>query len=387
MADADPRRESAVPRLASIDVIRGTAMVLMAIDHVRVYAGVPADGVDPFVFFTRWVTHFCAPIFVFLAGTSAFLRRGSRAGLSRFLLTRGLWLVCLELTLIHFTWSFNPALMKDQMAGVIWMIGWSMILMAGLVRLPWLGVTIFGAGVVLGHNLIPPPGDSVSPLASIVYYGMARGPVDMGGDFSLMVLYSLVPWVGVMAMGYGFGRVVTRDPSRRDRLCLTLGLGATAAFVFLRALNLYGDPSPWTSDGRMPAALSFLNTTKYPASLLFLLMTLGPPLALLPLLERSTGALTRALAIFGRVPFFYYILHIPLIHLLAFGVSLVRTGEIVPWLFANHPMDPGPMPEGYRWSLGLLYLVWVIAVGILYVASRRFAAFKSKRRDWWLSYL
>lgn len=362
-------------------------MVLMAIDHVRVYAAVPAGGPDPAVFFTRWVTHFCAPSFVFLAGTSAFLRRGSRAALSRFLLTRGLWLVFLELTLIHFTWSFNPALMRDQMAGVIWMLGWSMILMAGLVRLPWIAVTIFGAGLVLGHNLIPPPGDSVSPLASILYYGMARGPVDIGGGLSLMVLYSIVPWVGVMALGYGFGRVLRLDPSRRDRVCLGIGLGAVAIFVLLRALNLYGDPAPWTSVGRMPAVLSFLNTTKYPASLLFLLMTLGPPLAFIPALERSAGALTRALSVFGRVPFFYYLLHIPLIHLLAVGVSLVRTGEIAPWLFANHPMNPGPAPEGYRWSLGLLYAVWAIAVGVLYVPCRRYAAFKSARRDWWLGYL
>jgi uncharacterized membrane protein len=190
-----------------------------------------------------------------------------------------------------------------------------------------------------------------------------------------------------MALGYAFGRVVRLDPPRRDRLCLMLGLGAVAAFVLLRAFNLYGDPAPWTSGGRMPAALSFLNTTKYPASLLFLLMTLGPAIALIPALDRSSGGLSRALAIFGRVPFFYYLLHIPLIHLLALGVSLVRTGEIAPWLFANHPMNPGPMPEGYRWSLALLYLVWAIAIGILYVPCRRYAAVRSRRRDWWLSYL
>ena len=362
-------------------------MLLMAIDHVRVYAGVPAGGADPAVFFTRWITHFCAPIFVFFAGTSAALRRGSAGSLSRFLLTRGLWLILLELTVIHFTWSFNPALMKDQMAGVIWMIGWSMVLMAGLVRLPWLGVTIFGAAVVFCHNLIPPPGDEVSPLASILYYGFARGPVDLGGGLSLMVLYSIVPWVGVMALGFAFGRVLKLDPSRRDRLCLAIGLGALAIFVLLRAFNVYGDPVPWAASGRMPAALSFLNTTKYPASLLFLLMTLGPPIALVPFLEKRSGPAAAVLAVFGRVPFFYYLLHIPLIHLLALGVSLLRFGEIVPWLFANHPMNPGPMPEGYRWSLGLLYLVWAAAVGILYVPCRRYAAFKSNRRDWWLGYL
>lgn len=362
-------------------------MVLMAIDHVRVYAGVPAGGADPAVFFTRWVTHFCAPIFVFLAGTSVGLRDGSPAERSRTLLIRGLWLVLLELTVIHFFWSFNLSMMTEQMAGVIWAIGWCMVLMAPLVRLRvWIVGTI-GVAIMFGHNLIAPPGDSVSRLGSVLYYGIAAGPLDVGGGVSLMVLYSIVPWIGVMAAGYGFSRIVGLEPAKRDRLCLAIGLAAVALFGVLRGFNLYGDPSPWSASGRLPAPLAFLNTTKYPASLSFLLMTLGPAIAAIPLLEKMRGVVAEAIALFGRVPFFYYLLHIPLIHILAIGVSLVRSGAAIPWLFTNHPMNPGPQPPGYRWSLGLLYVVWAIAVGLLYAACRWFDGFKARRRDWWLRYI
>lgn len=362
-------------------------MVLMAIDHVRVYAGVPAGGPDPAVFFTRWVTHFCAPAFVFLAGTSAMLGRRRGRELSGFLLTRGLWLVLLELTVIRLAWTFNPGLMQAQMAGVIWAIGCCLLLMAALVRLPVAAVAAVGAAIVFAHNLIPPSGTPVAPLARVLYYGMAGGPIELGGGWSLMVLYSIVPWVGVMALGYGFGAVLRLEPARRDLWCLRLGGGALALFVSLRAFNLYGDPSPWSAGGRLPALLSFLNTSKYPASLLFLLMTLGPLVALVPLLERAKGAVADALATFGRVPFLYYLLHIPLVHALAIVVSVVRTGGADPWLFANHPLNPGDVPADYRWTLGLLYLVWSLAVALLFVPCRWFAELKARRRDWWLGYL
>jgi len=197
-----------------------------------------------------------------------------------------------------------------------------------------------------------------------------------------MVLYSIVPWIGVMAAGYAFGQVVMEDRVRRDRACLTIGLGAIALFLVLRGFNRYGDPHPWSH-----TLLSFINTTKYPASLDFLLMTLGPTLALIPVLDSADGAVARALSVFGRVPFFYYALHIPLIHTLAVVVSIIREGSINPWLFTNHPAASPPAPDGYMWSLGLLYLVWAIAVGILYVACRWFVGVKARRTDWWLSYL
>jgi uncharacterized membrane protein len=389
-------------RQTSIDIIRGAVMVLMAIDHVRVYSGLPAGGPTAGIFFTRWITHFCAPAFVFLAGTSAFLYGQRHPGLPRFLVTRGIWLVLLELTVIRVMWTFNFEFDQYMLAGVIWVIGWSMILLAGLVRLPVAVVGAVGLAIIAGHNVLDGRfwqlAESMGErqwagLWKILYFSFFAGPVTLGaGGPPLMVLYSLVPWVGVTAAGYAFGGVVIGDAARRRRLCLGIGLSAIALFLVLRAFNLYGDPNPWglpSDEGRpaMAALLGFLNTTKYPASLLFLLMTLGPTIALIPLLETARGAVARSLAVFGRVPFFFYMLHIPLIHVLAIVVSVVTLGSISPWLFANHPMGNPPAPDGYTWSLGLLYLVWVAAIVLLYFPCRWFADLKARRHDWWLSYL
>ena len=378
-------------RISSMDVIRGAVMVLMAIDHVRVYSGLPAGGPTAGIFFTRWVTHFCAPAFIFLAGTSAFMYARRHPDVSRFLATRGLWLILLELTILRVAWTFNVEFGGYNMAGVIWVIGWCMIALALLVHLPLAAIAAFGLVIIAGHNifdLIQGAGStlaesSVSGLWKIVYLGFSAGPIVVGSDGpQLWVLYSLVPWVGVIASGYAFGAVLTLEPTRRRRICVSTGLAATAAFVVLRGLNLYGDPRPWGT-----GAIDFLNTTKYPASLLFLLMTLGPTIAVMPLLDEARGILARGLTVFGRVPFFYYVLHIPLIHVLAMIVSRARTGEVSGWLFANHPMAAGPPPEGYTWSLPLLYLVWVVAIVILYIACRWYADLKARRTDWWLRYL
>ena len=393
----------ATSRIASIDLIRGAVMVLMAIDHVRVFSGLPAGGPTPGIFFTRWITHFCAPAFLFLAGTSAFLYGRKHVDLSRFLLIRGAWLVLLELTVIRVAWTFNLDFMQYEMAGVIWVIGWCMILMAGLVKLPLRAVGAIGVGIIALHDLIGPrlPGlipalnGSLSGLWKILYVGFFAGPVRLGAEGpDLVVLYSLVPWVGVMAAGYAFGRIVTLEPARRDRLCLAIGLLATALFLVLRGINLYGDPRPWTvatpgPDGRppMPTPFAFLNATKYPASLAFLLMTLGPTLALVPLLQRARGALARWITVFGRVPFFFYVLHIPLIHTLALLVSKIRLGQVSPWLFTNHPMGNPPPPDGDTWSLPLLYVVWAAAILTLYLPCRWFADLKARRSDWWLRYV
>jgi uncharacterized membrane protein len=376
-------------RVRSIDIVRGAVMVLMAIDHVRVYAGVPAGGPDPAVFFTRWVTHFCAPAFVFLAGTSVFLqgRKVERGALARRLLLRGLWIILLELTVVRVAWGFNLHFERYLLAGVLWVIGWSMIAMALLVRLPTAVVGAFGVLLIAGHNLsafAPATMESLGEsrfawLWQILYFGGRVGP-------NLFVLYSIVPWVGVMAAGYAFGAVLTRDPATRRRLCLAIGLGAIVLFVVLRGLNLYGD-RPWSASESPPAWLAFLNTTKYPASLLFLLMTLGPVIAPMPALENARGRIAEWLTVFGRVPFAYYLLHIPLIHLLAVLISVVRTPEATPWLFGDHPLLPGPPPDGYRWSLGLLYAVTALAVFLLYFPCRALADLKARRRDWWLSYL
>jgi len=370
-------------------------MILMAIDHVRVYAGLPAGGPTPGIFFTRWVTHFCAPAFLFLAGTSAFFYGRRHADLSRFLLIRGAWLVLLELTVLRLGWTFNVDFVHYNMAGVIWAIGWCMILLAGLVKLPLRVVAAVGIVIIGAHNLLPlPQGEAVSGLWKILYVGFWAGPIQFGAQGpSLIVLYSIIPWIGVMAAGYAFGAIVTREPERRDRICLGLGLGATALFLVLRGFNLYGDPRPWSTAGQwfdgtpMPPLLDFLNTSKYPASLQFLLMTLGPTLALIPLLQRARGAVARWVTVFGRVPFFYYILHIPLIHALALIVSGIRLGSVSPWLFANHPMGNPPPPDGYPWSLGLLYVVFAVAIVLLYPVCRWYADLKAERRSWWLSYL
>lgn len=395
---------TATTRIASIDIIRGAVMVLMALDHVRVYSGLPAGGPTPGIFFTRWVTHFCAPAFIFLAGTSAYLYGRSHRDLARFLATRGIWLVLLELTVIRVSWTFNFDFGTYLLAGVIWAIGWCMILLAVLVRLPVAVVGTVGLVIIAGHNLMDPhlagliqslDGNSLGWLWRILYVGFFAGPIQLGADGSnLIVLYSIFPWIGVMAAGYAFGAIVTQEPARRNRLCLQIGLGAIALFLLLRGFNLYGDPNPWSaaaqrSDGRpaLPGWLSFLNTSKYPASLNFLLMTLGPTIALIPVLEQARGALANWLTVFGRVPFFFYVLHIPLIHLLAIVVSQVRLGAVSPWLFANHPMGNPPAPDGYTWTLPQLYLVWAIASVLLYFPCRWFADLKARRRDRWLSYL
>lgn len=394
----------ATTRLASIDILRGAVMVLMAIDHVRVYSGLPAGGPTAGIFFTRWVTHFCAPGFLFLAGTSAFFYGRRHSDLSRYLVTRGAWLVLLELTVIRVSWTFNFDFAHYLMAGVIWAIGWCMILLAVLVRLPVPAIGAIGLAIIGGHNLLDPVLRQVIPtlgenslagLWKILYVGFFAGPIALGAEGPrLIVLYSIVPWIGVMAAGYAFGSILTMEPERRRRLCLTIGLSATALFLVLRGFNLYGDPVPWTAQTHpsgerppMPALLAFLNTNKYPASLDFLLMTLGPTIALIPLLEGARGALARWLSVFGRVPFFFYVLHIPLIHAFALVVSALRQGAVDPWLFTNHPMGNPPPPEGYTWSLPLLYGVWAVAVAVLYVTCRWFADLKARRQEWWLRYL
>jgi len=384
-AAAAPAAQS---RITSIDLIRGAVMVLMAIDHVRVYSGLPAGGPTAGIFFTRWVTHFVAPAFIFLAGTSAFLYGRKAPDLSRFLFVRGVWLVLLELTVIRVAWTFNFDFANYLLAGVIWVIGWCMIVMAALVKLRIRAIAIIAVAIITLHNALMPPLINAVPalgeLWKIVYIGFFNGPV---GGSPLIVLYSIIPWIGVMAAGYAFGTVLTLEPTRRNRICLQVGLGATALFLVLRGTNLYGDPRPWSATTPMPAVLSFLNTTKYPASLSFLLMTLGPTIALVPLLDRVRGRVVHWLTVFGRVPFFYYVLHIPLIHALALIVSKIRLGQVSPWLFTNHPMGNPPAPDGYTWSLGLLYLVWAGAIVLLYFPCRWYADLKARRQEWWLKYL
>jgi uncharacterized membrane protein len=384
-------------RIESLDIVRGIVMILMAIDHVRVYSGLPAGGPTPGIFFTRWITHFVAPGFVFLAGTAAFLhgrKLADRAALSRFLLVRGGWLVLLELTVIRIGWTFNLDFAHYMLAGVIWMIGWCMILLAAAIHLPMTVIGTVGVAIIALHNLVPFVtrslggfGENGPPwLLKILYFG---GAVQLGANGPpLLVLFVIVPWIGVMMAGYAFGPVLRMPAERRRALCLKLGLALTAAFILLRAVDLYGDPRQWSKmPATIPVMIRFLNTSKYPASLDFLLMTLGPMFVLLALAEGWRGRTAKVASTFGRVPFFYYLLHIPLIHAAACVVSLAREGRVNPWLFGNHPLAPPDVPPGYTWSLGLLYLVFAICVTALYFPCRWFATLRATKRSRWLSYL
>lgn len=385
-------------RIRSVDIVRGAVMILMALDHVRVFSGVPAGGPTPALFLTRWVTNFCAPIFFFLAGTGAYLyarKAPSRGAVARWLAVRGAWLVLLELTVLRLTWTFNFDYAHYLLAGVIWSLGLSMIVMAALVFLPTPAVAAFGVGTILLHDgvaallvhAVPTLATGGAPwYAALLYFG---GPIQLGADGpTLFVLYSLFSWVGLMAAGYAFGAILRLEPARRDRILLALGLGAVAAFLVLRGIDAYGDPRHWSAagDGR-PAWMRFLNTSKYPASLLFTLMTLGPMFLVMPALERAEGAASDLLALFGRVPLFFYLLHIPLIHGVALLVSVFRDDGGLHWLVGNHPVMIGPAPEGYRWSLPLLYAITVLCVALLYWPCRWYAEQRAARPGSWLRYL
>jgi uncharacterized membrane protein len=381
-ASAPAAGSSLSSRITGIDVIRGAVMVLMAIDHVRVFSGVPAGGPTAGVFFTRWVTHFCAPAFVFLAGTAAFLhgrKVGDRSALSRYLLTRGLLLVALELTIIHVSWKFSFDY-SNVLGGVIWMLGWCMVLMAGLVRFPPKTLAIFGIVVMAAQSLLhlgakAAPG--LAPVWKLLYLG---GDIPMGSS-TFWVLYNIVPWIGVMAAGYAFGTIVIREPGDRRRLCLRIGLGATVAFLVLggimTAVRGGGDGTP--------ALFRLLEQNKYRDSQLFLLMTLGPTIALLPLAERARGWMARALETVGRVPMFYYLLHSPLIHAVALIAWYLRDGAVRAERFSAAPFVS--IPEGERWSLPLLYLVFAIVVALLYPACAWYARTKGKRPDSWMRFI
>jgi uncharacterized membrane protein len=290
--------------------------------------------------------------------------------LSRFLVTRGLFLVLLELTVLRFAWTFNFDYSHYLLAGVIWALGWCMVLLAAILWLPLPAIAVGSLAIIAGHNLLPPPHEGISGFAQILYYG---GPVGI-----LAVLYVIVPWVAVMSAGFAFGAVV-----RRRDVCVGIGLGAIVLFLLLRGIDAYGDPRHWHAmPAQVPAVIRFLNTTKYPASLDYLLMTLGPTILVLPFVKGP-----RWLDVFGRVPLFFYVLHIPLIHATACVVSLIRTGAVDPWLFTNHPMMNPEPPAGYTWGLGLLYLVWIIVIVLLFLACRWYARYKATHRSPWLSYL
>lgn len=395
-------------RLDSIDLLRGIVMVVMALDHVRdfVFTGTLQFSATDFtqttpeIFFTRWVTHFCAPVFVFLAGTGAYLQRTRGKSVNEqswFLLTRGLWLIVLEFTIIRFGVTFDLSYQVIGLPQVIWVIGVGMIILAGLVRLPTVVAGTLGVGVICLHNLLDRfpvyqfRGAGATPptlLQSVwaLLHGATILPVGQSGH-TLVVLYAILPWAGVMAAGYAFGSVYSLAPGVRRRVLLQLGSAAVAAFLVLRFLNGYGDPNPWAHQA-IPryTVLSFLNVTKYPPSLDFVLMTLGPSIMALAWFERvNPSGVAAPLITFGRVPMFFYLLQWFAAHGIALAVVTALHQKPV-WLIW-HTFPPPQAAPGSGVRLRTTYLIWFAVIALLYPLCRWYAGVKARRRDWWLSYL
>jgi uncharacterized membrane protein len=385
-------------RVESIDLLRGGVMILMALDHTREYFG--ATAISPTdltrataaVFMTRWITHICAPTFFFLTGTSAYLTLGRRTipQLSRLLVTRGIWLIVLELTIVRcFGYQFNVDY-RVTMLVVLWALGWAMIALGVLVYLPVAAIVAVGAAMIAVHNLFDPiRAASLGPLAPLWTILHGPGIVVAMPRYTVFAAYPLVPWIGVTAVGFGLGALYTQADDRRRRTLLQLGLVSIAGFIVLRWINVYGDPAPWTTQrSALFSLLSFLNTTKYPPSLLFLLMTLGPALLILWIADVRTPSLLRPAVLIGKVPLFYFVLHLSLIHLLAAIACYARYGT-AHWMFESPRLDQYPItpPPGWGYSLPIVYVVWPIVVLVLFPLCRSYARVKERRGAWWLSYL
>lgn len=385
-------------RIASIDIVRGLVMVIMTLDHVRDYfhqGAMTANPTDlesttPALFFTRWITHFCAPTFVMLAGASAYLygfKRG-RKELSTFLFTRGLWLVVLEFTLVRFGWTFNIFLNSPFMLQVIWAIGCGMMALSILSWLHRYAILGVGLALVCLHNLADgihfPPQHGLFPLWAILHE-----PAPLAyGHTHFFTLYPLLPWLGIMCCGYALGKIYTTgyDVAKRKKTLLWWGLGAVLCFIVARAVNVYGDPMPWeTQRSPLYTVLSFINTEKYPPSFLFSAMTLGPALLLLLAVENIRGAFARCFVAIGRVPLFYYVLHLYLAHVLALIMFLLTGGY---WSQINHDENPfSGMPPNAGYPLPWVYVAWIAVVLLLYPLCIWYGKIKQKSswRGW--SYL
>jgi uncharacterized membrane protein len=391
-------------RIESIDILRGIAMVIMALDHARDYFHISANTADPldvtttsfFLFFTRWITHFCAPVFVFLSGTSIYLQsqRKTKKELSAFLITRGLWLIFAEVVIVTFAWSFNPNY-TFHFLQVIWAIGISMVLLGILIYLPFNVLLALGLLIVLGHNLLDIPESAPGFEAGFWWDLLHHGtfiPYAYAPNHSLFLVYPFVPWLGLMILGYCAGVFFTDKFSteQRRKILVRLGVGLLLFFVVLRLTNAYGDPRDWSSQKNfLFTVLSFVNVTKYPPSLLFMCLMVGPALILLPFLEKAQNWFSQAMRTFGRVAFFYYILHLYLIHLLATiaffirGHTLQDAAASIQSQFPFFFIIPG---EGF--GLPGVYGVWILVVLLLYPLCKWYDQYKTRNKEkWWLSYL
>lgn len=392
-------------RIESIDIVRGLAMVIMALDHVRDYFHITANTDDPLnlattspaLYFTRWITHYCAPVFVFLSGTSVYLQslRKTSKELGVFLLKRGLWLILMEWTIVAFAWTFNTNFNIIPFQ-VIWAIGISMFILGLLLlaRLSYSLLLVLGLVIVFGHNLldIPEsrPGFQAGFWWDLLHHGVFR-IYPITGNHVAMLVYPFVPWTGLMILGYCAGKLFTPHftPEQRRKILLRTGLALIAFFALLRFSNMYGDPSDWTrQDSPFYTFLSFIKVTKYPPSLLYLCITIGPALVLLAVIEQVRNRFTGIMVIFGRTAFFYYILHLYLIHILAAIFFFARghsfadaknVGAQFPFMY----VAPG---EGY--GLPVVYAVWLGVLVLLYPLCKRYDRYKTAHKEkWWLSYL
>lgn len=382
-------------RLHSIDILRGLVMVLMTLDHTRDFfsdahfRATDLDKTNVALFLTRWITHYCAPVFVFLAGTSAYLwatRRGPDAPISRFLLERGLLVLILTFTVEAWSWNFYYDFHGIN-GGVLWAIAWSMIVLAALVKLPLTWLVSFGALMIVSHNAF----DALEP-AELGWFGPwwavlhSGDKVPLFGGWAIHPHYPLIPWIGVMAVGFGFGKWMSLPHWRTRGRLLLLGLTLTALFIGLRYSNIYGDPDPWqTQSDPKFSVLSFLNCHKYPPSLLYLLMTLGPAILFLALQEGASAKRLGFLQVFGRTPLFFYLLHLYLIHGAAVLLAYVTAGPVS--AIAGGGIWSPTLPKDYGYSLPIVYLIWLIILLTLYPICQGFENVKRHKPHWkWLRY-
>jgi len=383
-------------RIKNLDILKGFVMILMALDHTRDYFHADSFVFDPtnidksniLIFLTRWVTHFCAPAFSMLAGVSAFImgQKKTKAELSAFLLKRGLWLVFIELTVVNFAWFFDISFGTIGLI-TIWSLGVSMIVLSALVYLPLGGILAFSIALIFGHNLL----DSIHFGGNVIWAILHEFYFyDFNNGFTFFVGYPLIPWIAVMSLGYCFGALYKKEvePSKRSNILNFIGISAVLLFLVLRAFNLYGNPDYWAVQQTLEKSImSFLNVEKYPPSLLYLLITLGLSLLFLANSEKLKGKIVDFFSTFGRVPFFFYIIHIYVIHFAAiFAAGFTGFGWTA--MFLDGWVGSSENLYGYGFSLGITYLVWILMIAITYPICKKFDTYKQNNREkWWLSYL
>lgn len=381
-------------RIHSIDIVRGVIMMIMTLDHVRDLLHVPGPSplnmktTTVILFFTRWITHYCAPTFVFLSGTSAFLagQRRTKKELSRFLLTRGVWLILSDILIITFLFTFDP-LYHVVVLEVLWAIGFGMIILALLIRLPISVIAATGFIIIFGHNLldhVPISQNTTGGTLTMVFLSAFGTVFNLTSNRIVAELYAVLPWTGIMLVGYATGQLYDKnfDSEKRRKILRISGMVAIVLFIGLRLINHYGDPAPWAVQRNAAhTLLSFLNASKQPPSLLYVLMTIGPVLIFLSFAEKMKGWAAAVCEVYGNVPYFYFILHFSLIRviniflILAQGIPM-RSTELLVW-----------QAPGFGYPLWVVYLFWLLVVIMMYFPCKWYGYYKRTHKKWWLSYV